>query len=165
MPEIPLSRGMIALVDEIDLPLLEPFKWCASENRKPHSIIWYALANTRKPDGRRTMVKMHRLIMAALPGQLVDHRNHDGLDNRRENLRVTNTQQNTANARTARGYKGVSATRSGRWRAAIMVDRRTRHLGVFDDPWEAATAYNVAALEAWGEFAHLNVRQQLAVLP
>jgi hypothetical protein len=158
MPQIPLSRGMVALVDEIDLPLLEPFKWCASENRKPHSVIWYALANTRKPDGGRTMLKMHRLIMAALPGQLVDHRNHNGLDNRRGNLRVTNTLQNTTNARSHRGYKGVSRGKSGRWRAAITVSGKYTHLGVFEDPWEAALAYNAAASEAWGEHAYLNIQ-------
>jgi hypothetical protein len=109
------------------------------------------------------MIRLHRLLMNPGPGEQVDHRNHNGLDNRRENLRLATAAQNAANARPKRnrpGYKGVNwHKRNQKWRAYITVDRKYIHLGVFEDPWEAAQAYNTAALEAWGEFACLNEKQ------
>lgn len=138
--EIPLTGGEIALVDVDDWPLVSCYHWCASRGR------WgtYVVANT-VANGRRTMVKLHRLILGAEPGQQVDHRNHNGLDNRRANLRVATPSQNAANNRptTGRsGYKGVGWHKArGKWRAYITVDRQTRHLGLFEDPWEAAQAY------------------------
>lgn len=154
--EIPLASGDVALVDVDDWPLVQTFTWCASKGQ----FTTYVVANIVKANGRRTMIKLHRLIMDAQVGQLVDHRNHDGLDNRRHNLRVATSSQNGANNRPTSnrsGYKGVGwhALR-GKWRAYITVDRRTRHLGLFTDSWEAAQAYNAAAIEAWGEFAYLN---------
>jgi AP2 domain len=157
--EVPLSQGLIAVIDAADEALIAPYKWCASVGK------WatYAVANYVKPDGRRSMLKMHRVIMGAVPGQLVDHRNHNGLDNQRSNLRLCGTSQNGANARRSRrnstGYRGVGwHKQAGKWRAYIEVDKKLRHLGLFDDPWEAAQAYNAAAREAWGEFAYQNER-------
>lgn len=155
--EIPLTGGEVALVDVDDWPKVSAYHWCASRGR------WgtYVVANT-VIDGRRAMVKLHRLIMDAAPGEQIDHQNHDGLDNRRRNLRRATPSQNAANNRATAnraGYKGVGwHKQKGKWRAYITVDRRTRHLGLFEDPWEAAQAYNEAAIEAWGEFAHLNTR-------
>jgi hypothetical protein len=152
--EIPLVGGEVALVDVDDWPLVSPYRWCASRGR------WatYASANIVRPDGSRGTVKMHRIIMSPKSGQQVDHRNHNGLDNRRANLRTAGASQNGGNSRSSRpGYKGVGWHKAkGKWRAYIMVDRKYRHLGLFDDQWEAAQAYNAAALEAWGEFAYLN---------
>jgi len=153
--EIPLTGGEVALIDAADWPLASSYHWCAS--RGPWTT--YVVANIVTPEGKRTMIKLHRLLMNAQPGQLVDHQNNDGLDNRRSNLRLCTTSQNGANNRRSSGYKGVGwHTVRGKWRAYIMVDRKLRHLGLFGDPWEAAQAYNAAALDAWGEFAHLNTR-------
>jgi hypothetical protein len=155
-----LPTGHAALVDSTDWPVVNQYSWAASTGE------WgvYVIANTVKPDGRRTMIKLHRLLLDAPRNLLVDHVNHDGLDNRRANLRLCNTSQNGGNSRMSRnntsGYKGVGwHKQKGKWRAYIGVDRKLRHLGLFDDPWEAAQAYNVAALEAWGEFAFLNIRK------
>jgi hypothetical protein len=102
---------------------------------------------------------MHRVILGLADGDptQVDHRNHDGLDNRRSNLRTATPPQNNGNQLKRKGttskYKGVSRYKGRRWRAAIQ----RRHLGIFGSEEAAATAYNVAASEVFGEYAHLNV--------
>ena len=101
---------------------------------------------------------MHTLI-AGVKGP--DHVNSNGLDNRRINLREASQAQNCANQRlhsnNTSGYKGVSRERAERrWKARICVKGRHIFLGRFDDPVEAARAYNEAALEYFGEFAWLN---------
>ncbi len=119
--------------------------------------LWYVTAWS---EGRT--IYLHREIVGAEPGVEVDHRDGDGLNNRRANLRVTTHRLNLANQRTQQRpkssrFKGVSFyKRDGRWEASIKVDGRKRRLGCFDDEIEAAKAYNAAALAAWGEFARLN---------
>lgn len=113
---------------------------------------------TTSVDGRT--VYLHRLIMGEPPND-VDHRNGDGLDNRRCNLRSTTHALNLANQRPQVGrssrFKGVSWYRSrARWESYIKVDGKKRRIGYFADEIDAARAYNEAALEAWGEFARLN---------
>lgn len=155
--ELKLSSGAVALIDVDDWTAVSAYRWHEARDR------WgsYAVANVTVED-RRTQIKLHRLITRAPHGQQVDHRNHNGLDNRRANLRIATPSQNAANNRptsSRSGYKGVGWHKArGKWRAYITVDRRTRHLGLFDDPWEAAQAYNAAALDAWGEFAYVNTR-------
>jgi hypothetical protein len=148
--EIELTRGKWAKVDIGDAFLVIGGCWGFDG--------WYA---TGRVDGRR--VQMHRLIMGLADDDLieVDHINHDGLDNRRANLRGATQTQNLANMRKTRGssqYKGVSwAKRAKRWRAHIKTDGKERHLGQFLSGEEAVRAYSAAAREAWGEFANLNV--------
>jgi hypothetical protein len=101
---------------------------------------------------------MHTLLM---PGAAqIDHRDGDGLNNRRENLRPATRTQNNANQRKYRGtsrYKGVSwDVSSRRWRARIHCDHRETSLGQFTSEADAARAYNAAALEHFGEYARLN---------
>lgn len=92
----------------------------------------------------------------------VDHRNGDGLDNRRANLRPATAAQNAANQQLSiantTGYKGVSLYRNGRFRASIQ----RRHLGYFDTAADAARAYDAAALDLFGDFAHLNFERTKA---
>jgi len=110
---------------------------------------------------------LHRFVLE-LPSWresrlVVDHRNHDTLDNRRENLRAVANALNLANSAANRTavyslFKGVTYDRSrNKWVAQIGLDGRHRFLGRFDSELDAAMAYNTAALEAWGEHAHLNV--------
>lgn len=155
--EIPLSRGLVALVDDKDAAaVLAAGKWSAT--RSPSNRTWYAIRAFRDAHHQRRMVRLHRFLTG---WQRVDHRNGDGLDCRRENLRPATHAENARN--TARrvdstsGYKGVSwAAHTGRWRALISVDGRRTHLGYYADPIAAARAYDVAALELHGEFAALN---------
>jgi hypothetical protein len=92
---------------------------------------------------------------------MTDHINHDGLDNRRSNLRPVTPAQSAANRRPQIGsssrYKGVQwSTRGRKWSAVINVAGRRRYLGLFVDEEEAALAYNAAVLEAYGDYAWLN---------
>lgn len=126
--------------------------WSIRRNGKYSS---YAVAWV---DGK--CVRMHRLIMGALPGQIVDHINGDGLDNRRENLRIVSRAQNNQNARCFTGaskFKGVAKHHyTHKWRAYISVGGRQVHLGFFTEELAAARAYNKAALEYFGDYAKLN---------
>lgn len=107
-------------------------------------------------------VRMHRLVMGVIdqPGVFVDHKNHNGLDNTRENLRTCTKSQNCSNRRPKKNasskYLGVSKSSPGRWSAAICKMKNYRFLGVFDSEEEAAMAYNEAAKVLHGEFANLN---------
>ncbi len=91
-------------------------------------------------------------------GYEVDHINHDGLDNRRCNLRLATRANNCHNQRSFKGsskYKGVWRV-GEKWAACIRVDGRSKRLGTFVSEKEAALAYNQAAREHYGEFAKLN---------
>lgn len=159
--EIALPTGETAVVDAADWPLVCGYRWYA------FSGPWTTYARARigtQDSGRRRYAYLHRLLLGAGVGEQVDHIDHDGLNNRRANLRIATCSQNAGNSRrrsdNKSGYKGVSwYARSGKWWACIRRDGKTRHLGYFSDPWDAAMAYNVAAREVFGEFAYVNVRQ------
>ncbi len=156
--DIPLTQGYVAIVDDGDYQELAQYKWYA------HRVTggdFYAVRNTPTINGKRLKVKMHRQILGAMPTEQVDHRSHDTLDNRRANIRKCTRSQNQANREKKRGcasrHKGVTRRKdSTRWRARIKHQGRWHRLGTFDDERDAARAYNVAALEYFGEFAFLN---------
>jgi len=166
MAEIQLTRGMVALVDDADLPLVSGYAWYPLLRSDGAGKGFYAsgVAAGSGKSGRKWLL-MHHLVLPAT-GQ-VDHRDGDGLNNRRENLRPCTSSQNAANARkqmvaTSR-FKGVFLDRSrGRWAAAITHRTRSRKLGRFVNEVDAAKAYNAAALELFGEFARLNVIEESA---
>ena len=147
---IPLTRGLVTVVDALDAPLAA-HKWCASRSA-------YAVRQAN-----RLFQQMHRVILNAPRGMLVDHINGDTLDNRRANLRLTDHTGNARNMRSSAnqklgGFKGVSwDTRCGVWSARIFIGRQSRCLGRFADAIDAARAYNVAALHHFGEHAALNL--------
>lgn len=152
--EIPLRPDGVAIIDKVDADLVAGFVW----RRNPTTgYVW-----TER--GKLTLY-LHRLIAGAGPSEVVDHANGDQLDNRGANLRIATRSQNGANRGpdrrkygTTSDYKGVSwDKRRKKWSAYVHVNGRTRGLGRFDDEHEAARAYNAAALEAWGEFARLNI--------
>lgn len=153
--EIPLIGGIVALVDDADFEaVMAAGSWHADHNA--HLI--YAARNIRRPDGTPATQRLHTFILAAA---FVDHRDGNGLNNQRSNLRPATPSQNQANSRRRRdntsGYRGVSLNkRVGRWVAQITVKGKSRGLGYFATPEEAAARYDVAAIEAWGEFARPN---------
>ena len=104
--------------------------------------------------------KIHRLIMNADVKEVVDHINGDVTDNRRCNLRICTSQQNSCNRdksiTNTSGYKGVSSE-YGKWKASIQVNRKIFNLGRFATKEQAALAYNEAAIKYHGEFARLNI--------
>jgi hypothetical protein len=162
MPTVKLTHGKFAQVDDADYELVSAFPWRAVRIRH----TWYAETYV---GGAREF--MHRLLMCPRPDQQVDHRDGDGLNNRRNNLRSTTHALNQANRRRVRsksGFKGVcwGQLASGKllpWRAYIQVDGRQRHLGRYATAEEAARAYDRAAREAFGEFACTNA--DLGLLP
>lgn len=158
MREIPLTRGMVALVDDEDYEALAVHKWTATEKRGK----FYAQRSVGPRDDRKT-IAMHRVVMNAGPDDFVDHRHGNTLDNRKEvSLRKCTRAQNQRNRHTrnsASGYKGVyfaERSKSNPWRAEIFVDGKNVHLGYFDSDVEAAKAYDAEASKLFGEFANLN---------
>lgn len=156
---VPLSQGKFAVVDAEDYPLIKDHQWYATCVKGK----WYAGTNIHLDDGRRRQLRMHTAIMGSLG---VDHRDGDGLNNRRSNLRVVTQAQNCKNRSKSRKpktspHKGVWwHKRLKKWTAAIGVNYRQKHLGYFDDQEDAAKAYDVAAAKLHGLFAKLNSQGQ-----
>jgi hypothetical protein len=158
MKSIPLTQGKFALVDDEDYDYLIQWKWFATRyDRQDGEKTFYA-ARAKNTIG---ILYMHKVILSVRDGFFVDHKNRDGLDNRRKNLRECTTSQNAANKEVSKknktGYKGVSLIRkTGKYIAQIRCNGEKIRLGLYSTPEEAARAYDKAAKEYHGEFAWLN---------
>jgi hypothetical protein len=154
--EIPLTQGMVALVDSEDYERLKRHKWHAAEKA---SGLWYARRNVTIPNtsGRRqTSEFMHCAIAGVAMGE-VDHRDGNGLNNTKSNLRNCTHRQNSMNRKANAGRKWKGIWRAGKnFRAAITVRDKQIHLGCFATEEEGARAYDLKARELFGEFARLN---------
>lgn len=155
---VPLTQGFYAIVDVVDFVVVSMHKWRA-DSHGYHSgvLLVYGKRDVRKIDGTWTTQYLHDFILN-IKG--VDHKNGNGLDNRRSNLRPANQSQNLPNQRKRSGvssrYKGVTWDKdNNKWRAQIQVDGRHIHLGRYIDETEAALAYVQAAHEYFGEFANV----------
>jgi hypothetical protein len=157
--EIPLSRGLKALVDDEDYELVSRFPWRAM---RASDGKFYAIGNPSIKGGvPRKTVYMHRIILNPPRGMESDHINGDRLDNRRCNLRVCTRQQNQFNRHPSRGkysmFKGVFFYKTtGKWMATITMNGKREYLGIFSSETDAAMVYNKRAIELFGEFAKLN---------
>ena len=140
----------VSVVDDADGPFVRAYKWRPSKRICAGRETVYAIT-----DIKNKTVRMHRLIMDAKAGEQVDHRNHNGLDNRRENLRFCSNQQNQFNTRTRAGrqsnLKGVTF-HYGKWQARCQIGGEKAQLGSFDSSEEARAAYVEFAKEQHGEF-------------
>lgn len=151
MKEIKLSKGYAALVDDEDFEYLNQWKWYVYIDRS----YKYAIRRDRNT-GKR--IKMHRIILNAPDNMLVDHIDHNGLNNQKTNIRLCTNSQNQWNMKGRRnGFKGVSIDKY-RFRSSIKYQGKTIHLGNFKTEIEAAIAYDKKAKELFGEFAYLNFR-------
>lgn len=157
--EIPLTKGYVAIVDWSDRDLAEK-KWSSQVTK----VNCYAISHHKRGE---TLI-LHRIVLERALGrclaidEYVDHINGNGLDNRRENLRVATKTQNNRNKAKSRsnksGYKGVWRDKGKvkeRWQAGITANGKKIHLGRFDTREEAHEAYCKAAIELHGEFARL----------
>jgi len=157
MKKIRLKRkdgnDYFTIIDDGDYKLISEYKWHANIN----DYKTYAYAYN---PGTPTTIYMHRLIMDATNGQMIDHINGNGLDNRKENLRLCTNSQNQANRgankNSQSGLKGLRF-RYGKWQARIKFNRKEIHLGAFSSKTEAAKAYEEKAVEFFGEYAKTNL--------
>lgn len=165
MKEIELSQGKVALVDDEDFVFLSQWKWFAV-NTRGH---WYACRKQKSPAGSRTRQRtlgMHQLLLKACGEKFGDHKDGNGLNNQKSNLRPATNQQNLFNQRLGKrncsGFKGVSWCKHTRkWRAMIGKDGKIHYLGQFADRIAAAKAYDRAAVELFGDFAKTNEMLEL----
>lgn len=156
MREIELTQGKVALIDDEDFERINAHKWYAVRDSKGCRA-----ARNVSDGGKQRRQWMHRVLMAAQPGQEVDHINHDGLCNTRSNLRLCSKSENCCNRRLSSnsrsGFKGVSWNKyHKKWSAYISLGGKHRYLGYFSTKIQAAQAYNNAAVSLHGTFAFLN---------
>lgn len=148
---VTLTKGYVAILDANDVPLVSGWNWSALVKK----TTVYAV---RKLGSRgEAAVYMHRAILPVAAGQLVDHIDGNGLNNRRENLRSASHVQNCRNqrrcTRNTSGFKGVTwCARRRKWRAQIAADGKRHDLGFFPSPEEAHAAYAEASARLHGCF-------------
>jgi len=170
MIELPLTKNQVTFIDDEDWKLVFNYTWHAFF----HGNTCYARANIYNENGKRVTKYLHQFLLDVQEGQEIDHVNHNGLDNQKENLRICTHEQNMGNYKTEGNfggkvrtsvYKGVSWHKKvGKWAAQINTQGTRKHLGYFDNEDDAAKTYNKAADEKYGEFAYLNKIVQTEVL-
>lgn len=158
MKQIPLTRGMSALVDDEDYDELIKHKWHASSD----SYNIYACRTTYSEGHKHHNLLMHRVIMGDISGIMYDHIDGNGLNNQKLNLRIVTHTQNTRNRKNnsigSSRYKGVYwGNQLQRWVAKIRGSKNQIYIGSFKVEEEAARAYNKKAVELFGEYARLNI--------
>jgi hypothetical protein len=164
---IPLTQGKYAIVDPGDYDRLRKYKWHAQKS----VYTFYAVHSlTNGKNAPRKNLQMHNLVIDVPPGMYCDHINHNGLDNRKANLRPASRTQNVCHRRKFSGrtydglkkpsrskYKGVDwVAEVKRWRARIRVNGKRISLGLFENEIDAAKAYDRAAKKYHGDYAGLN---------
>jgi len=160
MTNVPLyGTDKVAIVDDEDAGRVLQWEWYL------HSDYWTEYAHRWEYDanGKRIRITLHHYILPNSEGRMIDHMNHNGLDNRKANLRIATPSQSNANRKkwggTSSKYKGVSL-RTGKktkpWAAYIRTNYNLKHLGFYATEEEAAKAYDSAAAMVFGEFACLN---------
>jgi len=150
---ISLNFDTVALVDDADYDKISTYNWFLSGSGYAVGFV--------PVEGKFKLTYLHRFILDAQPGQIVDHINGHSLDNRRANLRLATAQQNGQNKRisplSTTGLKGVSWHRArNKYHARIQLQGIRYHLGFFEDAETAALAYDAAARLLFGEFAVCN---------
>lgn len=152
MKKIPLTQGKFALVNDEDYEELSKYKWGFT----------HGYAKRSGPRPKQEKIYMHRVVIGAKHGQMVDHINGDKTDNRKNNLRFstksTNGMNRGKNKNNTSGFKGVFLAK-GRgkkcWYARIWKNRMCYFLGYYYSPEEASMSYENAAKKYHGEFASI----------
>jgi len=159
MKLIKLTQGYFVKVDDEDFEHLNKYKGYADKHYKYGFVI--PKRHTKTINGKRENLCMHRVIMNAPKGKIVDHANGDTLDNRKCNLRICTILDNTRNKSIQKnnqsGYKGVHlAKKTGHWYTSIGLNNKILYGGTFKNKIDAAKKYNEMAIKYFGEFAKLN---------
>lgn len=171
---ISLTKGKDTIIslEDRDLSLCSWFLYESKDgDTEDYYVRFYAMRCIREKETyRRIKILMHRIVLGRIlgrklePRESVDHINHDGLDNRRNNLRLATVAENAWNQRTrmipkSSKYKGVSWDKSrNKWQSCLMINYKHIHLGRFDVEEDAAKAYDLAAKKYCGRFANLNFK-------
>ena len=158
-----LTQGYVATIDDADWEreVSCEFKHGLLWRGRVCELSWYAHVKPHTVYVSAKLcaglqIRLHRAICCAGIGQIVDHIDHDGLNNRRENLRVTDAAGNARNRSSNRGRqmpKGVGLHRSGKYESYIRYQGKKLHLGLYADLESAAARYRAKAAELFGEFA------------
>jgi len=156
------SKHGPVIVDVADLHLVFWNSWMVYAKKDRHTQ--YVVSRNREPG--KHFVSLHRIIMGAKYGEVVDHINGNGLDNRRANLRIAPQALNMCNRRPGKnksGFKGVTVKSGNKFQSHVTFKGKVYYLGRYDSAIEAAKAYDKKAIELMGEFAWTNFpRQALA---
>ncbi len=159
--KISLNHGKEVLLNDSDLPLISPYKWYAAHNNN----TWYAQSWNKKNGKDKGIVLMHRIIMGnpqPTKNWEIDHINRNGLDNRRDNLRIVSRSENIRNqsgrSKSGLGFKGVYRQVGGKRFMAALFPKGEKyiHLGLYDTPEKAAKAYDIGIRRLYGKSAVLN---------
>ena len=162
MKVIELTRDQVAIVDDEDFERLAQWRWfCGLSQDKKR---FYAVRTAKSSDGAHTpgiRILMHRVILGVKKGVLVDHQNMNGLDNRKQNIRICTPSQNLSNTtkrpNCSSVLKGACWDKERqKWLSSIQHDEKTYFLGRFSTEQEAHEAYRVAAVRLHGAFARFN---------
>ena len=158
MKKIPLTQGKVAIIDDEDFEKISMYPWHAS--KKPKDRTWYATAHVRMGERPKAFIRMHRFILGEYnPKVLIDHKDRNGLNNQKSNLRRATISQNRVNSgkqtRNKGKYKGVYP-QGPKWRARLRAGGVDVYIGTFNSEDEAARAYNKDVAVRYGEFAVLN---------
>lgn len=155
MKQIEVKNGLYALVDDEDYAAIQK-RWHLDSGGY---VTRLTSRNDLNKNGRRKVVFLHRVIMNARNGEMVDHINHNKLDNRKENLRIVNKSQNAINSKVRTdnksGHRGVYfEKRSGKWVSEIRVGGKKYWLGRYANKLAASREYKIKALELHGEYVY-----------
>ncbi len=162
MKKLKLTQNKVTIIDDEDYEKFNQFKYRIRKNG--WGQIYAVRTGPRLNEKRSKDYYLHREIMGVTDRKMqIDHINGNSLDNRKENLRVCTNAQNSRNSKLAKnnttGYKGVSwsGSKKNKYVAQLHTKGKHIHLGNFDNPIDAALAYNKAAIEYFGEFAKINI--------
>ena len=160
---IKLTKGHFAKIDVADFDWINTWKWCVTGKKDDPP---YASRGQRDKETKKNKtIIMARLIMGFPDGKKIDHQDHDTLNNRRYNLRVASNSENGRNARklksdTSSKFKGVDwHKQKNKWRARILINRKSVYLGSFESEQDAANAYAEASRSVHGEFGYFTLNE------
>lgn len=155
----PKHPGVFALVDDDDYERVAQYKWSVEVRKN----VRYATRSVLVSRGKWKTVRLHQFVLGTLPGEQVDHKDGDGLNNQKNNLRLCSHSQNCANTSKSAPtecyskFKGVSWCKRFRcWVAVVRIGKKQTKLGNFDSELAAAAHYDEAAIGEFGEFARPN---------
>jgi len=159
--------GYECIVDDEDFEALSKYNWHPQILPKNGTIYAISTLNGTTINGKKTTYRMHRFVMQlhghSIESKLIDHKDLNGLNNQKENIRICSHSQNGQNTKKCRvnktaQYKGVCfKTGESKYYSTIHLNSKNIHLGSFDNEEDAARAYNNKAIELYGDFACLNI--------